>query len=196
MARDAFAAADELDETVDSSFTSGDDLNSGGTVTEECKVHMVVQHVKKEAKEGSVPRLKFDLQVLASDKSAMKNKFVYHSINLKKGVYENQTGKLIDLEPCSEGAEKMKLRFALGLGLIRKEDIGKKDLRIPWSQAVGKHCLCDLKRGQQIEDKTTGEKKPGYVGIPFGEVFPLDDEKCKDWPRDTDAAGSASLDDF
>lgn len=195
-AKDAFAAADDLDETVDSSFTTADDLNSGGTVSEEGKVHLVVQNVKKEAKEGTVPRLKFDLQVMAAEKPAQKNKFVYHSINLKKGVYEKETSKLIDLEPCSEGSEKMKLRFALGLGLITKEDIGKKDLKIPWSQAVGKHCFADLKRGQEQEDKKTGQKKPGFIGIQFGEVYPLDDEKCKEWPRDTEASKSTNLDEF
>lgn len=193
---DVFANEADLDETIDSSFTSADDLNEGGLVSEECKCHLLVVDVKKEAREGKVPRLRFDLQVQASDKPRQRGRFLYHSINLKKGVYEKKTGKLLDLEPLSEGSEKAKLRFALGLGLIAQEDIGKKDLKIPWSKAFQKHCLADLKRGSEIEDKTTHEKKPGFIGIQYGEVFQLDDERCKDWPRDLEASNPANLDDF
>lgn len=195
MAKDAFAAEDELDTSFDTSGTTADDLNSGGVVVKECHAHLVVANVKKEAKEGKVPCLVFDMQVLADD-AGQKGKFVFHRINLFKGIYKEVDKKnvLIDKEPLSEGALKSLLKFALGLELIAPEDIGKKDLKIPWSKAPGKHCMSHLRHGSDYEKD--GEKKKGQIGIQFGEVFPLSDERVKDWPRDTEAATGTNLDDF
>lgn len=190
--RDVFDSEADLDATFDTTGTSADDLNSGGIVTEECKAHLLVVNVKKEAKEGKVPCLVFDLQVMASDKPKQKGKFVYHRVYLKKGVYtgEGKDRKMIDLEPISEGSLKAVLRFALGLSLITPDDIGKKDLKIPWSKATGQQCMSELRLGQENDN---GKK---YIGIQYGEVFPVGDERVKDWPRDAEAGSATNLEDF
>lgn len=193
---DVFANESELDMTFDTTGTTADDLNSGGVVTKECHAHLLIANVKKETKEGKVPCLAFDMQVLAADQADQKGKFVFHRINLRKGVYEEKTSKLIDTEPLTEGAMKSLLKFALGLGLITADQIGTKDLRVPWSQAAGRQCMSHLRRGSEYDDKKTGEKKPGQIGIQFGEVYPVDDERVKDWPKDAEATSPTNLNDF
>lgn len=193
---DVFANESELDQVLDTEGTSADDLDSGGFVTEECKAHLLVTDVKKEAKEGKVPCIVLMMQVQAADKDGQKGKFCSHRINLKKAVYsgEGKDKKMIDMEPLSDGAKKSLLKFALGLELIQASDIGKKDLRIPWSQANGRSCMSHLRHGSEYEKD--GKMVKGSVGVQFGEVFPMNDERCADWPRDTESANPTNLNDF
>ena len=196
MAGDVFANESELDMTFNTEGTTADDLNSGGLVTKECHAHLLIANVKKEAKPGKVPCLVFDMQVLAADAEGQKGKFIFHRINLAKGNYtEGKEKKLIDLGPLTDGAMKSLLKFALGLQLITAEQIGAKDLRVPWSQAAGKQCMSHLRHGSEYTTDS-GETKKGQIGIQFGEVYPVDDERVKDWPKDAEATSPTNLNDF
>ena len=160
----------------------------GNTVSKEGMYHFTVLDVAVEKKDGKVPCVKVDCQVLAGDHEDQTNKLVYHRIRMAKGEYAKD-GSLIELQPLDERGKKAAIRWMLTLGLITEDDLGKK-LKPNWKAAIGRQFIGKVARNEfdaKKDGQKTGEKRTSYE-IAWGDnVWPVDHEEVANVPKDANA---------
>jgi hypothetical protein len=100
-----------------------------------------------------------------------KGKSVYHRIWLQSWLDDEKTIPGV----LSDNSRNLVLRFALGIGLIRQDQLGVAGLRIPWTAAAEFQFVACL----EAEEYTTqgGEKKTQYR-IPFNNVFAVNSDEA------------------
>lgn len=178
---------DPLDEVLDTDGMSGEDLDGGGGICDkEGWYHVTVLNIDKNEDEGKLPHYFFGLQILAGDHEDQAGKMIYHRIFNKSWIDSSDHDK--GMKEPSEGSKKMKLRFAAGLGLISKEDIGKPNLRIPWSEADGVQAVCKVVKESRGDDPNKFDFR-----IPYSEIYQVNDPKVENVPKDQEALDRIGL---
>lgn len=182
MSADIFSDEETL---FDTSEVSADELDSGGLVDKPGHFHMMVNGVQmiRPEKESDLPAIRVDMQVLADSKTGQKGKMLFHKIYLRSRDPDDPERKKVI--PLSKGSMKAVLRFAVGMGLITKEQIGSPSLRIPWHMLDGKQCVAKVAMEPRKKDgKETGEHD---ARIPYGEVYDPRDERMSSVEKDPEA---------
>lgn len=141
--------------------------------------------VNSRSGKAKSPSIRFDLLCLHTvDGQSPAGSRMFHRI------YVGASGG----GPPKEGAIKSALRFAIGLGLAREEEIeGVKRVicnltnttRFPvaaWIKAKGRHFLANVAEEKQ-DEQSTGEPR---LAIPFGRCYTPYDERVSDWPKNED----------
>jgi hypothetical protein len=178
---------------MDAGNVNADELGGGGDMVNKIgNYHFEVSDVvadldtvNSRSGKAKSPSIRFDLLVLHSvDKQSPAGSRMFHRI------YVGAAGG----GPPKEGAIKSALRFAIGLGLAREEEIeGVKRVvcnatnttRFPltaWLAAKGKHLMAKVIEEKQ-DEHSSGE--PRFV-IPFGRCYQPSDELVADWPKNVD----------
>jgi len=174
---------DELDAVIEGSDTSQDDLKGGGGMVEKAGYyHVRVQDVVPYSEEGKLPNRRVDLHVLAGTEPSEVGKILFHRIYLmtwERDANKVKTGKMA---PPSKGARMMAFRFFLGMGLVNKEELGQKDIHLPFSKLPNCQAIVKVVR----EDKDSDGKPLDKPNFKVAETYTLDDPKVADVPMDAE----------
>ena len=178
---------DDDDTTFDTSGVSPDELDSGGMIDEEGYYHCICNGVTKFAEEGKLKNLRVDFQVCPGVDSPQKSRMMFHRVYLQGWKDRPAEGVAGVAGPLSAGAMKSLLRFAIGMNLIKKEDIGSTKLSIPWHLLEGRQAVIHVKKEKKTDAKT-GKEIPGQFEcrIAYGEVYPVDHERVASVKKDPD----------
>ncbi len=184
MSSTVFDEFDDFTTVLDTSDVNPDELDSGGMVDEEGWYHAIVNKVERFAEEGKLKNLRVDFQVCPGVKSKQKGKMLFHRIYLEGWKTKPSEGVPGETGPLTQGGKKSLLRFAVGMGLIQKEQVGSPKLAIPWSLLEGRQAVINVKK-EPRKDQATGKENGQFeFRINYGEVYPVHHEKVKDVPKD------------
>ena len=181
---------DLFDMVFDASGIAPEDLNqkSGATVNKDGKYHVLFKGIEKEKRDGQIPAVRIDMEILAGTEESQVGRMHFHRINLfKKGEAPGSLG------PLSDGSKKNLLKFFANLGLITKEEVaGNASIRLPWEKLEFMQAIVEIKNEPYDEkDKTTGVltgKKVDSFRIPYGcNVWQVGDDRVASVPKDPDA---------
>lgn len=187
---------------MDAGNVDAGELGGGGDIVNKAgKYHFEVTDVVADLdtvniKSGKAksPSIRFDLLCLHTvEGQSPAGSRMFHR------VYVGSAGG----GPPKEGAIKSALRFAIGLGLAREEEIeGVKRVvcnhtnttRFPlqaWLAAKGRHVMAAVAEEKQ-DEQSTGDPR---FAIPFGRCYQPTDERVHDWPKNLDllAAGGYKI---
>ncbi len=178
-----------------------------GTINKDGKGHFFIKGIEKEKKDG-VPCVRLDMECLAHEHEDQVGRVHFQRYNLAKKKFDG-AGKLVGLEPLSDGMMYNIIKLFTNLGLVSKEDVvGVERVRLPWEKLEHFQLVAEIKNEPYDEkDKTTGQptgKKIDSFRIPYGcNVWQVSDERVANVPKDPEAladftggAGIADVDDI
>lgn len=159
-----------LNFSIDSSGADPSDVQSragGKSVDRIGWYHCIITDVKNDTPTDKVGLqcLLFECQVVGAGKDVQEQigRYVYHRVYLQSWLDAAKQNP----GPLSDGSRNLVLRFALGIGLIRQEQIGQQ-INIPWAAAMDRQFCCTVE--EEEYEKDDGSIKKTYK-IPFNNVF-------------------------
>lgn len=185
----SFDVDEELNQTLTSAGHTAESVEGDSQLNKPGYYAFEIEELDREAKQGKTPCIRFDMRIhggVTSDGckvekggkgEAQLNRILFHR------MYTEARGGA----RLSDGATRITLRFALGLGLITREQIGDPKMTIRWSQARGVRGIVQVMR----EDDPDGKRGPQFK-VAFGQVWPLDHPDVAEVPRPAEWGGKAT----
>lgn len=189
---DQFNTEDPFETTFDASGFSKEDLESkgGSSINKDGHYHVLFNEPVKEHKEGQVPVVRIDMEVLAGTNADQLGRMHFHRIYLQKKAKDASGHETGAIEPISDGSKKNIFKFFTNLGLLTAEDVaGNAKIRLPWERLTNFQAIIEIKN-EPYADKNdpTGKKMIDSYKIPYGcNVWQVSDERVAKVPKDPDS---------
>lgn len=169
----------ELDQQVNASGLGDNALeDSGPGFSAEGFFHFQITDIEKTQYNS----LQFKMECLAGTDKSQVGKTLYTFVAL--------SGK--DGAVLSDKQLRIIMRFAYGLGLVSKQDVGRPNVVIPWSRALNTQCIGEVSF-QPGSDKPGGGRYKDRYALAYGRVWQVTDPAVSEVPKDTESLAAARI---